>query len=292
MFFKPRLRIAVWVVSVSIGSVIVLLSVLLGLYKPQAPYLIPLSQTVNNTMAFGIIISFFCPAIVEINNSRWSRQIDRTIPTLLRDISEAVQSGIPLTRTLEEASQRDYGPLTQELKHVVSMFIFGASWEESLMSLTQRIKRPSVLRLSTILIEAHQTGGKMVEVLDASVDLFSSLDEFKEEQHNNMRPYILTIYMATIIFLIIAYIVLHQFLTPLYETTSNPLVSESGFLTGVLDINYYNSLLFWASIIESIFGGLIAGKIAEGITSAGLIHSVILCITTLLFFNISSIGVP
>ncbi len=240
-------------------------------------------------MAFGLVIAFIFPAIVEFNNYRWGRQVDRNIPRLLRDVAEAVRSGITLPRALEEASERDYGPLSKELEHSISMFILGASWEDSLMSLAQRLRRPSALRLSTILIEAHQTGGKMIEVLDTSVDLFSSLNEYREEQYSNMRPYMMTIYLATIIFLIIAYVVLHQFLTPLYAASTSATVEESGLLKGVLDINYYTSILFWASIIESIFGGIIAGKIGDGTLSAGLYHSVILTVLTLVFFNIPGV---
>jgi len=291
MHFKQKYRIAVWAVSGSVGLSIMLIPILLGLYTPQGPYLIPLSQKVNNTMAFGLLIAFTFPAIVEFNNYRWGRQVDRNIPRLLRDVTEAVRSGVTLPRALEEASKRDYGPISKELEHAISMFILGASWEDSLMSLAQRLRRPIALRLSTILIEAHQTGGKMIEVLDASVDLFSSLDEYKEEQYSNMRPYTMTIYMAAIIFLIIAYVVLHQFLAPLYETSTSAAtvaVKESGLLEGVLDINYYTSMLFWASIIESIFGGLIAGKIGDRTLSAGLRHSVILIVVTLAFFNIPS----
>ena len=129
----------------------------------------------------------------------------------------------------------------------------------------------------------------MIEVLDASVDLFSSLDEYREEQYSNMRPYMMTIYMATIIFLIIVYVVLHQFLTPLCVTSADVTVKESGLLAGLLDINYYTSILFWASIIESIFNGLIAGKIGDRTLSAGLRHSVILITLTLVFFNILGI---
>ena len=289
MYFKKKYRIALWTVSCSVGLFIMSIPIIIGLYTPQDPYLIPLSQKVNNTMALGLVIALTFPAIVEFNNYGWGRQVDRNIPGLLRDITEAVRSGITLPRALEEASQRDYGPLSKELENAISMFILGASWEDSLMSLAQRLRRPSALRLFTILIEAHQTGGKMTEVLDTSVNLFSSLDEFKEEQYNNMRPYMMTIYMATIIFLIIAYVVLHQFLTPLYAASAGAATEESGLLQGVLDINYYTSILFWASIIESIFGGLIAGKIGDRVLSAGLRHSVILIIVTLVFFNIPGI---
>ncbi len=289
MYFKPRHRKAVWAVSGSIGISVMLMPFLLGLYTPQAPYIIPLSQSVNNTMACGLVIALAFPAIVEYNNYRWSKQIDRNIPRLLRDIAEAVRSGITLPRALEEASQREYGPISQELERTISMFILGASWEESLTSFAKRLRRPNALRLSTILIEAHQTGGKIIEVLDTSVNLFSSLNEYKEEQYSNMKPYMMTIYMATIIFLIIAYVILHQFLTPLHDSSIEVAAQESGLLQGVLDINYYTSILFWASMVESIFGGLIAGKIADRTLSSGLRHSTILIVLTLTFFNILSV---
>jgi flagellar protein FlaJ len=287
MYFEQKQRIAVYAVSGSIGLSLMLIPVLFGLYSPQWPYLVPLSQKVNNTIACGLVIAFSIPAVVEFNNHRWGRQVDRNLPRLLRDVAEAVRSGVTLPRALEEASQRDYGPISKQLERAVSMFIMGASWEESLMSLAKWLKRPSALRLSTILIEAHQTGGRIIEVLEASVNLFSSLDEYREEQLSNMRPYIATVYMAVVIFLMISNVVLHQFLAPLYQVSAGVNVQETGLLSGILDANYYASILFWASSIESIFGGLIAGKIGEKALSAGLLHSVILLAITLVFFNVS-----
>jgi flagellar protein FlaJ len=212
--------------------------------------------------------------------------VDKNVPRLLRDIAEAVHSGMTLPKALEAASQRNYGPLSRELKRAISLFIFGESWQNSLNSLRKRLNRPSVLRLSTILIEAHQAGGKIIEVLETSGNILQSLDEHKEEQYNNMRPYITTMYMATIIFLIISRIILGQFLAPLCQTSNNINMAELGFMPSVLNIEYYTSLLFWASIIEAIFGGLIAGKMGDGSLAAGIFHSVILMVLTLIFFNI------
>ena len=287
MYFEQKQRIAVYAVSSSIGLSLILIPIVFGLYFPQGPYLVPLSQKVNNTMVCGLVITFSFPAIVEFNNHRWGRQVDRNLPRLLRDVTEAVRSGVTLPRALEEASQRDYGPISKELERAVSKFIMGASWEESLMSLAKWLRRPTALRLSTILIEVHQTGGRIIEVLEASVNLFSSLDEYREEQFNNMRPYIATVYMAVVIFLIISHVVLHQFLAPLYQISAGVNVQETSLLSNILDANYYTSILFWASSIESVFGGLIAGKIGEKTLSAGLLHSVILLVITLVFFNIN-----
>jgi flagellar protein FlaJ len=278
--------VAVWTLSGAIGAFVMLLPLLLGLYIPQAPYLIPLSQKVNNVMVLGFLVMLGLPAVVEFFNFRWARQADRNIARFLKDVAEAVRSGLTLPRALEEASQRDYGPLSKELEKVMAKFIMGTSWEESVMSLYRNVKRPSVLRLSTILVEANQAGGRMVDVLDSSVDLFTSLEEYKEEQYTSMRPYLLTIYMSSAVFLIIAFVVLHQFLIPLFAASESEGVKKAGLLVSVLDISYYASILFWGSLIEAFFGGLIAGKIVDRNLLVGLRHSVILVSITLVFFNL------
>jgi flagellar protein FlaJ len=289
LFFEKRIRIAVLAVSVSVGVSVALIPLLLRFYVPEAPYFIPVSQKVNNAIALGLVIALAFPATVEFGNYQWGRQVERNIPRFLRDVAEAVRSGVTLPRAIEEASQRDYGPLSKELERVMAMFVLGAGWEEAVMSLSRRIKRPIAARLATILIEANETGGRISEVLDASVELFSSLDDFREEQLNNMRPYLFTIYMAAIIFLVIAYVVLNQFLVPLSAAAKQSAQGATGMMSAVLDTNYYASILFWASMIESFFGGFVAGKIGDRSYSAGLRHSVILSVLTLVFFNLSGV---
>lgn len=289
MYLERKYSIAVYAVSGGVALAIVLVLIVFGFYAPQGPYFIPLSQRVNNAIALAVLIALGFPAVVEFNNFRWKRAVDRNIPRLLRDVTESVRSGLTLPRALEEASQRDYGPISGELERAVSMFVLGARFEDSLMFLAERLKRPTALRLCTVLVEAHQTGGKLLEVLSTSVALFSSLEEYREEQYTNMRPYMMTVYMATLTFLVVAYILLHQFLAPLYMSSAGVGAKGSGLLAGVLDINYYASLLFWASILESIFGGLVIGKIVDRNLPAGLQHSVILVAVTLAFFNVSGV---
>jgi hypothetical protein len=55
------------------------------------------------------------------------------------------------------------------------------------------------------------------------------------------------------------------------------------------DIHFFKSILFWAAGIQAIFGGLVAGKISTGRLSGGLIHVVVLLLTTILFFNMFNV---
>ncbi len=282
MHFEKRLRTMVWGVCAAVGFLVIILPIAAGLYRPTQPYLVPLSQEVNNIITAGILIALAFPAIVEYLNYRWLRQIESSIPLILRDIAESIHSGVTLPKAVEDAAEKGYGPLSKELERVIGLFVLGNSWEEAVMSLTKRVNSPSVARFATILVEANQSGGKISEVIDTSVQLFSNLDQYKEEQLSNMKPYLYTIYASIAVFLVISLVVLTQFLAPLAESGGMSLGSSS---VAVLDLNYYSSILFWASIIESLFAGIIAGKIGDASYSAGLRHSVLLVVVTLFFFN-------
>jgi flagellar protein FlaJ len=289
MYFEKNLRMAVWAVSATVGILVMLSPFLFGLYMPKAPYIIPLSQRVNNAITFGFIIIFAFPAFIEYSNHRWVRQIEQSIPRLLRDISEAVRSGVILPKAVEDAAKKGYGALSKELERVMTMFVLGATWEEAVTSMSKRTKSATVARFATILVEANGSGGKVSEVIDMSVELFSNLDEYKEEQLNNMKPYLYTIYASIAIFLIISFVVLSQFLVPLTSTTKVATAPKPNSIANVLDINYYASILFWASIVESFFAGFIAGKIGDRCYSAGLRHSVLLSVISVIFFNFAGV---
>lgn len=278
------MRIAVWATAAVVGFLVILSPILSGLYLPKQPYLIPLDQITNNIIAIGLLIMITIPAVVEYSNYRWMRQIEGAIPRVLRDIAEAIHSGVTLPKAVEQATAKGYGPLSKELERAMALFVLGSNWENSIMSITKRVKNASVARFATILVEADQAGGKITEVLDMSVELFSNIDQYREEQLNNMKPYTYTIYAAIAVFLIISLVVLTQFLVPLGSSGMSQM--GPGNSVTMLDINYYSSILFWASIIESLFAGLIAGKIGDRCYLSGLRHSALLIGITLIFFNV------
>jgi len=289
MFFHRRYRIAVWSISLAVASVLLALILLQGVYTPSEPYLIPVSQRVKNAIALGIVVALAPAAAVEFINNRWLSGVDENIPRLLRDVTEAVRSGVPLFTALEDASARDYGPVSKVLEAAMVRFNLTSDLDGSLTWLGENLIRPAARRMSTILIEAYETGGRMMDVLDASVSLFTSLAEYREERYAQMRPYVFVVYMGSFVFMAISWVFLVQFLTPLAAAAATPSVAQSGILQNVLYINYYKSILFWAAVMEAILGGLVAGKMSSGRISAGLIHSTLLLLATLAVFNAFSV---
>lgn len=289
MYFNRRYKIAVYSISITLVIVLFMLMLLQGVYVPSKPYFIPIDQKLNNALVLGLILALTPPAILEFNNSRWMHGVDKNIPRLLRDVTESVRSGVPLIAALEDASSRDYGPVSKPLESAMVKFNLTSDLEGALTGLGDRLIRPVAKRMSIILLEAYETGGRIIDVLNTSVNLFTSLHEYREERDTQMRPYILIVYLSSLVFLVISWVILIQFLAPLSQSQADPLVVQSGLLKNVLDIHYYKSILFWAAVMEALFGGIVAGKIRGGRISAGLIHSVLLLIITITFFNSFSV---
>lgn len=289
MYFDRRARLLIWASSISVAVVLYILFYLLGVLRPTEVYLIPLEQRVNNSIALTLLVAILPPSIVEFNNIRWLRSVDRNIPLLLRDLAEAVRSGETLVRALEEAAKRNYGPVSRYLEKAMVRLSLTSDLEASLRWMGEKLVRPSAMRMATILIEASKSGGKIVDILEAAVSLFNQIAEYRDEREAQTRPYLLLAYMGSIVFMVISYVILLQFLAPLSTAAETPEMMGAPIIQNVLDISYYKAILFWASVMESIFGGLIAGKISGGRLTAGLIHSSILLAVTIAFFNVFTV---
>ena len=285
MYFKQKYTRAVWAVSATVALIVGLLFVVQGKYWPQYPYIIPLDMTMNYSFVFCVLIAITPPSIIELNNSRWLKQVDKNIPKLMMDITESIRSGMSMIRALEVASKREYGPISGILETAVVNFNLTSDLDGSLKWFGDSLLRPSGKRMATILLEANNSGGRMMDVLETSINMFTSIDEYRDEKESNISPYILLVYVSSLIFLFIGWVVVAQFLEPLSKQRVN-VPGAASLIGSMLDINYYKSIIYWAAIVEGLVGGLVAGKITDAKIASGLIHSVFLVVITIFFYKI------
>ena len=309
------------------AGITIILSLILGFsmgrYRPQLPFLIPsgnatrpdgsswtlfnrpwifpngASASITDTIiGLGVLIALIPVAYVSYNNFRYVKSVEKNIPRFLRDILESTDSGIILPSALIRASTLDYGPISKEIGIAMTKFSLGYDFKDSVMESCARLKHPYMLQVGLIIVEAYSSGGKMHEVLNSSVVLFNGLEQYTEEKQSELRPYTQLVYISILIFLIIALIITTQFIAPLNKlpaTTQGATFGGGGkhFAINLGDISpvYFESIFFLAGIFESLFGGIVAGKIVDGSAAAGLRHSLILMAITLIVFNAPGFGI-
>ncbi len=225
------------------------------------------------------------PAYIEWSNSRYISAVEENLPNLLRDITNEIQSGVPLMFALEGATKNDYGPITEPLLMTMNRINFTADIEGSFSWFGDRLVVPQGKRLSLILTEAYNTGGNLTDILVSSHEIFSILSDFKEERESLSTPYLYVIYLGLFVFLTISWVLITRFLGPISEMVGDQNIQSVDLISGFFNIDYYWAILFWASVMESIVGGLIGGKIKYGKLGRGVIYASIMLSITILFFN-------
>jgi len=258
---ESREKKITWVVSIILGVIILITAVLTLGNKPLF----------EDYLFFAAVITVFSPAVLDYVEYRWKKSIDEHLPDLFRSIVQAQQTGMTLPQALEEASKRDYGPLTAELKKMVNQMSWGLSFEEALQEFGKRVGTPLVQRTVPLIIEASRSGGRVEKIFAPMGNFIQATLTMQKERKAQTRPYIAIIYVA---FFVFVFTIVLLFKTFFVEMSGSPIIGFSA-----LTSEEAWRIFFHMSFIQAFFGGLVAGKMGEGTVNAGLKHSIILMAT-------------
>jgi flagellar protein FlaJ len=285
MYFDEQDQQRVRYVSIGVGVLLIISILVTGSYFPEPPYWIPVDRRFNTGLSLSFLLIMGAPAVIEWLNNRYLDKVEEYLPLFLRDITNEVQSGVPLMFALESASTRDYGPITPPLRRTMNRINVTSDIETSLIWFGEQLVLPQAKRLSLILIEAYSTGGIVTEILEASSEIFTVLSKHKSDREGLTNPYLYIVYLGTFVFLIISWVLHQKFLIPLAEISLDPNVQATGLVSTLFNVDYYWAILFWAAVIEAIVGGLLGGKIKHGSLTKGLSYASVLLFVTIVFFN-------
>jgi flagellar protein FlaJ len=228
--------------------------------------------------------------ILDLYYNRWKTGIDRNIPRLLLDLTSSVRVGLSLTRALELAAERDYGPLTAELRTLRTQLSWGVELETALRSLAQRVDTVLARRTFLLLMEAARAGGMIIDTLDTMQRYVADLQTVERERRAAMRPYVTIIYIAFLVFLGIAVLLYTSFFVEVARLQQRLL--ETGpeaarLIPGLREFNIsaLRTIFLHISFIQSILGGLAAGKLGEASFGAGVKHIIIMALIAFLTFQ-------
>jgi len=288
---EPKEKRLVAIVSVALGITMLVATIATLILFPSVT--LPLQW--DRLLIVGLMIALFPPATVEYLDLRWQRGIDKNIPSLLREIAESGRTGLTLTRAIEVSSERDYGPLTPELKRLLAQLSWGATLEDALHAFAIRARTKLAQRVATLITEVSRSGGDTQEIMEQVNRHINELQTIDRERYTQMRPYSVVVYIAFGVFLFTDIMLIQTFFTQIINMQSKVLQSAGGGGVfggiGSVNISLLKEILFHATVIQAIFGGLIAGKMSEGKLGAGLKHTVMLLLITFMAFFLFVWGV-
>jgi flagellar protein FlaJ len=256
---------------------------------------------VDNLIAIGVLAALVPIAYVAYVNYRYLKSVEVGIPRFLRDVLQSTDSGMILPAALLEASKQNYGPLSYQMGIAMTKFGMGYDFGQSIKEACEKLRHPYAPQVGQILAEAYSSGGKTHDVINSSVILFNDLEQYSEQRQSELRPYTQLVYISIAIYLVIALIIVNNFVGPFISATAiqgpSALTTSQGLSTicpsnaSQCGVSYFMSIFYISALMECLFAGLVAGKIVDRSAPAGLRHSAILVSATIIAFSLLGMAI-
>ncbi len=238
------------------------------------------SQTLDYMIVIALSVAVTPPSIASIIHSRWKSRIEKMTPEFMRDLATFSKTGMPLQTSLEHASRRQYGPLTTELKILVSQMSWGMNFNEALKEFSKRIDLPVINKATVLILEAGRYGGNLSEIFESTAKYVENVNAWSAKRRMQTMPYVAIFYFSVFIYLFIIIILSNMMFTPLAQLNA----AGVPLMKTILTPTEAKRVFLHTALLESLFGGVIAGKINEDNFVGGLKHATILAISSGLAF--------
>jgi flagellar protein FlaJ len=240
-------------------------------------------------LLLGGIVALIPPAIMYFLDSRRRDSIDNNIPHLIRDIADAGRSGMTLTRAIEISAERDYGPLTKEIRRLMAKISFRVPLEKALQYFADRTGTMLSRRTAMLVSEANKSGGDIQESMESVAKHVQEIQYLERKRRATLRPFIGVMYISFAVFLVTVYLLISSFFTQLANTSFGGASSVGGvgFNFVSIPLDKITTVFLYMAMVEAAFAGLVGGKMASGYLKDGLKHAILLmmiCFFTFIFF--------
>jgi len=238
------------------------------------------SQTLDYMIVIALTVAVTPPSIASIIHNRWKNKIEKMTPEFMRDLATFSKTGMPLQTSLEHAARRQYGPLTTELKILVSQMSWGMNFNQAMTEFAKRIDLPVIKKATVLILEAGRHGGNLSEIFESTAKYVENVNAWSAKRRMQTLPYVAIFYFSVFIYLFIIIVLSNMMFTPLAQMNAG----GTPLLTSVLSPTEAKRVFLHTALMESLFGGLVAGKINEDTFMGGLKHATVLAISSGLAF--------
>lgn len=210
-------------------------------------------------------------------------KINYVLPDFVRDLASARRSGMTFSHAILFTSNGNYGLLTKEIKRIAQEISWGSSVEEALSSFADRIDTSSVHRTISLIIEAIRSGGNVADVLMFASNDALEIKHLNAERRVTMATYVIVIYVSMFVFMGIIAILAGVFIPSITGTDAHGLSQTMG--GGFTSQNEIIQVFYFATLVQSIGTGLVAGVFEDGRFESSVKHIFVMVLISWFVFR-------
>ena len=240
---------------------------------------------------FFLLFGIFNVMLI-LSVDRRGKFVDEILPDTLMLLSANIRAGYIPSRALILSARKEFGPLSDAIKKAGKEIMTGASLEEGMKEIPERIRSQDLARTIKLIIEGIRGGGQIVTLLEENAIDIRRRQAIRKEISANIMMYAIFIAFAGCLGAPGLYALSGYLTTTMAKLTpdismSEQISSKVAFIQ-MGGVNISEDFLFMFSIaailVTTIFGGLILGLINSGREKDGLKYAPILATIALLVF--------
>lgn len=235
------------------------------------------------TTTGAVILPFYVIAVPYVvlheRARRRRRRIEKRFPDVLSMISNANEIGLTLAESFALVADRDHSAIAPELRRVHNDIEWNGDIGAAMVGLANRLRVPTVSRTMRLLIESNRSSSDLHRILGVASEDANSQERLKQERFSEVSAYVAVVVITFLVFLgIIAMLDVFFLDTFAAQAAEAPDPGEMGTPNsfGGLAIEEFRLAFFHAALVQALFGGLLAGKMAHNETGTGLKYSLAL----------------
>lgn len=252
------------------------------------------------SFGIGVLVGVSPFLITLLHDLRVQKEKEEMFLEFARNLVESVKTGTPISKSITNAKNKNYGVLTPHVEKLGNQITLGIPLNTALHIFAKDTRNKTIARSLTLIGQAERAGGEIGEILEAVVGAITVADKLRKEQKAIVSNLVTQGYIIFIVFIIVVLIMQHKIL-PMIEGIANLGMDSSsasafggnsvGFGSGGgnLDSNAIGSSFLYLLLVQGFFSGLAIGKLAEGSMKAGLRHSFSLMLAAFFIATIANI---
>jgi flagellar protein FlaJ len=200
-----------------------------------------------------------------------------------RNLVESVKSGTPISKSILNVKNKNYGSLTPYINKLANQISLGIPVQEAFQNFASDVNSATITRAVMLISEAEKAGGQIESILESVAKSVSEIEKLKKERRAAIYGLVVQGYIIFLIFIAIM-IVLEFNVLPIAKDLAGGLGGSEIFGAGMspvtggetIDVQQLSLPFLLLILAQGLFSGLIIGKLSEGSIKAGIKHSFIL----------------
>ncbi len=263
-------------------------------FKIVPPYLVLDSfdvTVVDDYLVVALAFVFGSYALVyEASKRRLERRED-ALPEMLDRLASLNEAGVTVVGSLDRLRDSDLRAMDDEVDRIWRDVSWGATVERALDRFERRVRTPAVTRVVTLVNNAMAASNDIGPVLRIAAEQARTDRRFKRKRSQEMFTYLVAIYVAFIVFLVVIAAIDVFFIPRLLEASASASTPSALASTGLSTpspetIAQYRITFFHAALMQAVLSGLVGGQMGEGSIRDGAKHATAMLVATYVAFEL------